>query len=359
MRTYSNSKQDSRNQQISAVDLFCGAGGLTYGLTKAGIKVTLGIDNDPSCQYPYSVNNDSRFLQKCITKVDAEDVASAFLPKSKTLLAGCAPCQTFSTYFQKANPNDDRWSLLSHFGRLVSQVLPDLVTMENVPGLVRTGVFAKFVKKLKGLKYFVSFSVVDCALVGVPQHRRRLVLLASRLGSIKLETSHWENADIRTVRAVIEDLPRIRAGSRDTRDPLHQASALSELNLRRIKASRPGGNWSDWTNELISKCHKKNTGKTYAGVYGRMQWDVPAPTITTQFYGYGNGRFGHPEQDRGLSLREGAMLQGFPKKYCFVPPNQEISKKVIGRLVGNAVPVPLGIAIGRTMIKHIGSLDDN
>lgn len=136
-------------------------------------------------------------------------------------------------------------------------------------------------------------------------------------------------------------------------DSLHQAAGLSPLNMKRIKASVPGGSWKHWEEDLIADCHKRSTGKTYPSVYGRMEWDEPAPTMTTQYFGFGNGRFGHPEQNRAISLREGAILQSFPKGYRFVPPGSPIYCKTIGRLIGNAVPVKLGEAIGKTLMAHV------
>jgi DNA (cytosine-5)-methyltransferase 1 len=151
-------------------------------------------------------------------------------------------------------------------------------------------------------------------------------------------------------------LPPIEAGEADSKDMLHLASTLSDKNLERIRASKPGGTWRDWPHHLLADCHKVDSGKTYPSVYGRMEWDKPAPTITTQSYGFGNGRFGHPEQDRAISLREAAILQGFPKSYKFVPPGEVIHFKRVGRLIGNAVPVELGRAIAKSIIKH---LEDN
>jgi len=177
---------------------------------------------------------------------------------------------------------------------------------------------------------------------GLAQHRPRLVMLASRLGPIELidpKQLKWRSY---TVKEAIGDLPALKAGETDKEDPLHQAGSLSPLNLERIRASHPGGSWRDWDTDLVADCHKKTTGKTYPSVYGRMSWDEPAPTITTQFYGFGNGRFGHPEQDRAISLREGAILQSFPKSYKFKAPGKPIYIKTIGRLIGNAVPVKLG-----------------
>jgi DNA (cytosine-5)-methyltransferase 1 len=270
-----------------------------------------------------------------------------------TLRAGCAPCQTFSTYNQKAKPTDRRWWLLDEFSRLIREVSPDIVTMENVPGLVKQKIFDQFVDELKCNDYNVNYRVVNCEEYGVPQHRQRLVLLASRLGPVRLLSPEKFDAPRQNVRDAIGHLPPISAGEVHPDDPLHRSSALSELNLRRIRSSRPGGTWRDWDSDLIAECHKKDTGRTYPGVYGRMSWDEPAPTMTTQFYGFGNGRFGHPEQDRAISLREGAILQSFPPDYVFVPPDEEIYVKTVGRLVGNAVPVTLGKVIGESILEHL------
>lgn len=338
-----------RNPKIVAVDLFCGVGGLTNGLAKAGIDVRLGVDIDPACKYPYTANNDADFLQKSIVDLAPEDIA--FGAKGLKLLAGCAPCQPFSTYQQKADSSDDRWDLLNHFARLAEETKPDLITMENVPNLEKQGVFREFVKRLEDEGFEVSHEVVDCSDFGVPQSRQRLVLLASKLGPIKLEKKKRRKP--RTVRQAIYGLPRLKAGQVDKKDPLHQASELSSLNLKRIKASKPGGSWRDWDSRLIASCHKKKSGKTYPGVYGRMKWHEPAPTITTQYFGFGNGRFGHPTQSRAISIREGAILQSFSKRYKFVKSGEPIHRKTIGRLVGNAVPVKLAEAIGRTLIAHI------
>lgn len=335
--------------KIVAIDLFCGAGGLTNGLAKAGVDVRLGVDIDPACEYPYTANNDSKFLLKSVVDLSAEDVDVGGGPSLK-LLAGCAPCQPFSSYHQKATTADQRWNLLNHFGRLAEEVQPDLITMENVPNLAKQEVFSQFVSRLKKEGFHVSHEVIDCCEFGVPQTRRRLVLLASKLGPISLIKERKRK--VRTVRQAISKLPRLKAGQASEHDPLHQASKLSELNLKRIQASKPGGSWRDWDDDLIARCHKRKTGKSYPGVYGRMSWNEPAPTITTQYFGFGNGRFGHPSQDRAISIREGAILQSFPKGYRFVKSGDPIYLKTIGRLIGNAVPVKLAEAIGETLIAH-------
>lgn len=338
--------------QITAVDLFCGVGGLTHGLVRGGIQVTAGVDLDPNSRFPFEENNCSRFIESDISQLQADVIKPYLNGAGFSLLAGCAPCQPFSTYSRSGRNShyETQWPLALAFGRLVNELKPDLVAMENVPQLADHDVFKDFVKSLKG--YHTWWAVVDCSLYGIPQTRKRLVLLASRLGSAGLELKPTHTKAV-TVRETIEGLPSIRAGERDPSDAMHYASSLSNLNLRRIQASTPGGTWRDWPEELQAACHKKSTGATYPSVYGRMEWDKPAPTITTQCFGFGNGRFGHPEQSRAISLREAAMLQTFPANYQFVPPGTPIRFNKMGRLIGNAVPVRLGEVIADALIAHV------
>lgn len=346
-------KIKNKKHNIYAVDLFCGAGGLTNGFVHAGINVKLGIDIDPSCEYPYKENNNAKFLLKSIVEVGVEDFKNTFRKNGINLLAGCAPCQTFSRYNHKSTQDDDRWWLLRQFSRLVDETLPQLVTMENVPGLTNQEVFGEFVYTLEKLNYNVSYQIVNCVDYGIPQQRQRLVLLASRLAPIKLLSPKEFGGTRKTVKDSIHHLPKIKAGEIYKNDPLHQSASLSEINIKRINASKPGGTWRDWDEELIADCHKKESGKSYPSVYGRMCWDDAAPTITTQFFGFGNGRFGHPEQERALSLREGAILQTFPDDYKFIHPENPISKSEIGKMIGNAVPVKLGEVIGNSIMAHV------
>lgn len=359
-----NSLSDSTHRQnapraaaeIVAVDLFCGAGGLTKGLEDAGVRVALGIDIDPACKFPYEANNSAKFLLKSVKDLDSAELKVAYGDAQFTVLAGCAPCQPFSKYrLGKSDETDGRWNLLQEFQRLVFELKPTVVTMENVPRLAEQTIFADFVAGLESAGYHVHFEVVRCAEYGVPQQRERLVLLASKLGLLKLiAPTHSRNP--RTVRQAIADLPPLTAGDENPKDRLHQTAHLAPINLRRIKASKPGGTWRDWNPDLVADCHRKRSGKTYPSVYGRMCWDEPAPTVTTQFFGFGNGRFGHPEQDRAISLREGAILQSFPKTYRFIEPGKPTHFKTIGRLIGNAVPVRLGKAIGRSIRAHVEAI---
>ncbi len=339
---------------IVAIDLFCGAGGLTRGLLNTGIKVTHGIDIDANFKHAYEKNNlGCEFITSSITDISGSHLNKLFGSSKVRLLAGCAPCQPFSKYSSTRKSTDDKWSLLHEFERLVEEVKPELVTMENVPQLRTHKVFLSFVKKLKELDYYVSYKVIHCSEYGLAQTRRRLVLLASLTSHIKfIETTHSKGNFV-TVQDKISHLPKIKAGEKCIKDPLHYSAKLSEKNLARIKHSKPGGTWRDWPKELIADCHSKKSGSTYPSVYGRMCWNKPSPTITTQSYGYGNGRFGHPAQNRALSLREIAILQSFPDSYEFYDPKSPLSTRVIATMIGNAVPVLLGEVVGKSFKRHM------
>lgn len=345
---------DAGRRTTAVVDLFCGAGGLAFGLKSAGLTVRAGVDLDPSCKFPIEENTGAKFACRDVADVKAADLKNWFGDADIRVLAGCAPCQPFSTYSQSRKSVDDRWTLLKHFQRLAIATKPEIVTMENVPGLASQDVWKRFIAALHRAKYQVWWDEIACDDYEVPQSRRRLVLLASLLGPIKLEKSE-SNLRI-TVKDAIGGLPPIAAGSACERDPLHATAGLTALNLKRIRASKPGGTWRDWPEELRAACHRRASGKTYPSVYGRMEWDKPAPTMTTQCYGFGNGRFGHPEQDRAISLREAAIIQSFPKEYGFIEPGQKVAFERLGTLIGNAVPPKLGEAIGNSILKHIDTV---
>lgn len=339
---------------IDAVDLFCGAGGLTAGMRRAGIAVHAGYDIEAQCRHAYEANNQAVFVAKDVKDLTNEEL-EAWYPRIEgryRLLAGCAPCQPFSTYNQgRDTSSDSKWPLLYHFARLIREVQPELVTMENVPDVTKHGVYRDFVANLESQGYRVWAKRVACIEYGLPQHRRRHVLLASKLGPIKLiEPTHIGRPV--TVSEVIGDLPRIAAGDCDPQDPMHRAATLTPINMRRILHSVEGGTWRDWPPELVAECHRRASGRTYPSVYGRMRRDEPSPTMTTLCYGFGNGRFGHYEQARALSLREAAILQSFPRDYEFMRP-EEITFKAVGRMIGNAVPVRLGEVIGESLMRHV------
>ena len=334
------------------IDLFCGVGGLTCGLEKAGLNVMAGYDLDATCEYAYNHNNNAKFINNDIKDVSGKEIKKILQGYDIKILAGCAPCQPFSRH-QKDKYNRKKhkdWKLLYQFARLVEEVKPQIVSMENVPELVKEQVFMDFINILEEQNYNITYKIVNAADYGIPQRRKRLLLLASSEKQIKLiEPTHKKAV---TVREVIAGLSQVGAGEPNNTDKLHVASSLSKKNLERIRYSIPGGTWKNWPEELILNCHRKKSGQSYSSVYGRMSWDDVAPTITTQFIGYGTGRFGHPEQDRALTLREGAMLQTFPVDYSFIPEGEKVVLKNIARHIGNAVPPRLGEIVGLSIIEH-------
>jgi DNA (cytosine-5)-methyltransferase 1 len=341
---------------ISAIDLFCGAGGLSYGLKAAGLQVVGGYDIDPHSKYPFEANIEAPFFKRDVKDVKGAELNRLWGSGVIKVLAGCAPCQPFSSHRRgKDTSDEDEWKLLGEFARLVRTTNPHIVTMENVPRLARTTIFQDFLGVLHSRKYQVSFKSCYGPEYGLPQHRRRLVLLASRIGPIQVPRGPYGPKDFRTVRSAIEQLPPIGHGESYPDDPMHRARALSDTNLERIRASKPGGTWHDWPTELRAPCHQRSSGATFKSVYARMSWDEPAPTITAGAYNFGTGRFGHPSQDRAISLREAAVLQGFPLSYSFADAAAEINLTRMSRLIGNAVPPPLARFVGHAIVKHVAA----
>ena len=342
--------------KINAIDLFCGIGGLTYGVQKAGINVVAGFDFEASCQFAYEKNNNAIFVHRDIKELK-DDELSSYFPEDTDIkvMIGCAPCQPFSAYshrYKNSESKKEKMDLLDYFGKQMKLVKPDIVSMENVPQLVKEPIFERFLETLVNEGYYFEYKIAFAPAYGVPQNRKRLLLLASKFGEIHFEKELTQD-DYPTVRDAISELPKIEAGEVDPSDFLHRSRKLSNLNLERIKSSKPGGTWRDWDESLLPNCYRKKTGATFGSVYGRLEWDKPSSTITTQFPGYGNGRFGHPEQDRALSLREGAILQSFPINYQFVENWGKVSSQKIAMQIGNAVPPKLGEAIGISILKHL------
>ncbi len=298
------------------VDLFCGIGGLSHGFVKSGFNVVAGIDNDSACKYGYEANNGAQFFDADISDVTADQLDEMYGDvKGMKILVGCAPCQPFSKLNIK-DVTEQQLQPLEKFAQLVTDIQPDIVSMENVKGLQKNPIFKSFLANLDANAYHYSYSIVDFSDYGVPQKRLRLVLLASKHGKIHLiDPTHKEKK--MTVKDVIGKVEPIKDGETSKKDRLHKARLLSPLNKKRIRATpKDGGNSRSWSDDLVLDCHKKDTGSTYRGtVYGRMKWDEPSPTMTTQCTGIGNGRYGHPEQDRAISLREAANFQAFPSSF--------------------------------------------
>ena len=342
---------------IGVVDLFCGVGGLSYGLKQGGLNIIAGFDIDKTCEYAYTHNNDALFFDTDITKVTKEQIDELFGKSEIKVLAGCAPCQPFSSYaFKNKKKDPNKYDLLYQFGRLVEEVQPDIVTMENVPQIASfslKNVLQDFIELLERHHYHCSVKVVYCPDYGIPQTRKRLVLLASKLGKIQLISPTHNKDNYVTVKDVIGDLPSLEAGESSSTDPLHRAKSLSPLNMQRIMHTPYGGSWKDWPEELMLNCHKSENGKSFGSVYGRMRWEKPAPTMTTQCTGLGNGRFGHPEQNRAITAREAALIQTFPREYKFFADEENVSIVKASRYIGNAVPPQLGFVVAQSIIRHI------
>jgi len=360
--TFTPDETRSEEQRMVAVDLFCGVGGLTYGMRQAGLEVVAGYDIDGSCQYAYETNNPgTKFICQDVTLLTAEELNSHWPEGVVRILVGCAPCQPFSAVAAKAKKVrgqeeiETSWDPLRAFTRLILETLPDVVSMENVTRLAnrtKNPVYGEFVDALTDAGYTVTEHRPFGPDYGIPQTRRRLVLFASRKGEVALPEKTHATDEYVGVLEKIGGLKPLEAGESDPDDPMHIAASLSEINLKRAAASKQGGDWSDWPDSLLLECHKKKSGKSFPTVYGRMTSESPAPTLTTQFFKIGTGRFVHPTQNRGLSLREGAIIQTFPRDYVFAPKNSKINMTVMGRHIGNAVPPILGKTIGASIIKH-------
>jgi DNA (cytosine-5)-methyltransferase 1 len=331
---------------IKVVDFFSGCGGTSAGLRAAGMDIILGLDTDPDAANTFTANfPEAHFIKQDIRSVETEALAPYLLPHQgqPLLFSGCAPCQPFSKQNHRRKMVDDRVALLLQFGRFVERYLPDFIFVENVPRFRRGGVvagdpspFVTFVGLLERLGYFVDHRVVDARDYGVPQWRKRLVLIAAQRHppSFPMPTHGpgTPSASYATAWEWIGDLPPIAAGETHPAVPNHRAANLSPLNLCRIRATPIGGGRLDWPIELRLPCHLGD----YAGhtdVYGRMHKDRPASGLTTRCISLSNGRFGHPVQDRAISVREAACLQTFPRDFVF-----RGNLNSLARQIGNAVP---------------------
>jgi len=343
---------------LKAIDFFCGAGGMTYGLTQAGVDVLAGIDVEESFKETYKLNNkDSKFLNWDVTKQEPQSLKTEIhLEKNddSLIFVGCSPCQ----YWSKVNTDKRSASytknLLEDFQRFVNYFKPGYIIIENVPGIKNkrnNHVLLNFYDFLNLNGYTHDSDVINTNLFGVPQTRRRFVMVASRCHE-KIKLPRGQRNDELVVRNYLgpkHGFKPIPAGHIDSTEFLHTSSGLSEKNLKRIRAtSKDGGTRMDWKDdpELQVPVYEGKDDQ-FKNVYGRMFWDKPAPTITTRFNSYSNGRFGHPEEDRAISLREGARLQTFPDDYKFRGNLNSIAKQI-----GNAVPPELAKKIGQYILRR-------
>lgn len=349
----------SNREQVRVIDFFSGCGGTSAGLQKAGMKILLGIDIDPDAAATFQANfPEARFLCRDIRKVRITDL-EPHLPNQRPyplLFSACAPCQPFSKQNREKDRSDKRASLLNQLHRFVRRFRPEYILLENVPGIGRTkredGPIDRFCKVLEEHRYHFDSAVVNFLDYGIPQTRRRFVLTASRLGTFNLPApTHGgqnEEKPHSTVWEWIGHLPPISAGEKSDAVPNHWAAGLSPLNLKRIANTPEGGDRRDWPEELIPPCHRHHQGHT--DVYGRLSRQRPASTLTTRCISFSNGRFGHPTQDRALSVREAAYLQTFPPDFVFTGSLASMASQV-----GNAVPFLFARQLGKAIKDHFES----
>ena len=322
-----------KKRRLRAIDLFCGCGGLTLGLKQAGFSVVGGVECNELAVETYKANHPEVYVwDEDICGLTAQRVKRKLnLRKGELdLLAGCPPCQGFST-MRTLNGGyiieDDRNDLVFQFMRFVEDLAPKAVMMENVPGLAKDKRFVELCERLEALGYEINHAVLDAADYGVPQRRRRTILLASK--GMKIEFA--KPTERTTVASAIKDLPA--AGS--SGDPLHD---LPERRSKKVKemislVPKNGGSRRDLPKKYQLECHKKCDG--FKDVYGRMAWNKPAPTITSGCTNPSKGRFLHPEENRAITLREAALLQTFPADYYFAA---TAGKGANSLLIGNALP---------------------
>lgn len=351
-------KRNAKSRKmIKAIDFFSGAGGLTYGLRKAGISVIAGIDKDGSCKETYEKNNeDVVFLEKDITEYSPSDLEKELNVRKNDdcmIFVGCAPCQYWSIINTTKEKSKKTKDLILDFQRFVDYFTPGFIVVENVPGISskKESPMAAFIEKIELLGYNVAHGITDMSLYGIPQKRRRFTLLASRVTKITLPKATNKKKTVRDVLGTKNGFPEIEAGTKDETKFMHTAAGLSKKNLERLRMTeKNGGNRSKWQDKEDYRlaCYPSGDSKFY-DTYGRMWWDKPSPTITTKFFSISNGRFAHPEENRAISLREGASLQTFPKDYEFI----SSSIFSVAKMIGNAVPPEFGTIIGRQIIKSL------
>jgi len=323
-----------------AADLFCGSGSVSAALASAGFRIAFAVDNDASAKRTYTKNHPATcFFDFDIKKVNLERAKESLQGRPLTVLAVCAPCQPFSSQNRKRNSADQRAPLVLEALRFAKALDPESIWVENVPGIVRSEAKQQLRAGLSALGYRFSDPIrISATDLGVPQRRVRSIFVASKSNSV-LERFEWFRTNTSgnaspTARMAFHGLKTLDAGEQCPKDPLHRARRHATITLQRLRAiPKDGGSRSALPDELQLACHRNLSAKSFPDVYGRMAWDMPAPTLTTGCTDVTKGRFAHPEQDRAITLREAARLQTFPDTYKF-----EGTPTQIARLIGNAVP---------------------
>jgi len=347
-----------KENKIKAVDFFCGGGGMSFGMQQSGIQILAGIDYEENCRETYEANiKNAKFINADVFELKESDLAKTLNLKKNDddlLLIGCSPCQFWSIINTDKSKSQKSKNLLVEFERFVKYFNPGYVVVENVPGVLRKkneSGLEKFINYLEENNYTVHFEVHNTAEYGVPQSRKRFTLIANRITDNELQP--LKSKKIITVKDVIgvdNGFHKINAGHKDDSDFMHSVPSISDLTLRRIeKVKKDGGSRLGFANdpELQLKCFK-GRDTSFMDTFGRLWWDKPSPTITTKFFSVSNGRFVHPDENRALSIREGAVLQSFPKTFKFFGS----SHSSIARLIGNAVPPEYAKRIGKAIINN-------
>ena len=352
----SRSAEGGIGPTIDVYDFFSGCGGTSRGFADAGLHPRLAVDWDADAIATYRANFPGAEAYRADVRTLHTSAVEHLFPRERrrpALVCACSPCQPYSRRNRHKKIDDERFTLLDEIMRFLRRFRPELAFFENVPESLNAGTphegggLHPMLGALDDLGYHTDARVVDASEYGVPQARRRVVVIASLFGPIHVpDPTHGpDRLPPTTVRDAIASLPPLEAGTCHSDINAHASARLSAANLERVKASVEGGSWRSWPEHLRLPCHRSVSGHTDA--YGRLAWDRPAPSLTTRCVSYSNGRFGHPEQDRALSGREAACLQTFEEDFRF-----EGTLTSIARQVGNAVPVKLARAMGDAFRDH-------
>lgn len=339
-----------RNNKIefTAIDLFSGCGGLSEGMKQSGFKIIAGIENDSYAADCYSLNHPGVILfREDIRKISTPKLKKILNGKKLHLLAGCPPCQGFSSIRRlnkKFAVKDDRNDLVLEYYRFVEKLKPLTIMLENVPALKDYSLFIKIINKLRRLKYIIDYKVVNLQDYGIPQRRKRLVMVGSRLGELSIAPSNGIKAIVHDAIGELEPIEK-------TNDPFHKIFAHHRSKIREMieKIPKNGGSRTDLPEDFLLECHKKsNVG--FNDVYGRLSWDNYSSTITGGCLNPSKGRFLHPEENRCITAREAALLQTFPRDYKF---SLNIPKTTLALLIGNALPPKFSYIQCKNIKSHL------
>lgn len=348
-----------KDTKLKAIDFFCSGGGMSFGMQQAGIDVIAGIDFDPDCKETYEKNiKGAKYILADVCILKEEDLAREINVKKNDddlIFIGCSPCQYWTIIRTSKGKSEKSKDLLHEFHRFIKYYNPGYVVVENVPGILgkkKESGLDKFTQDLEKRGYKVHYEIVRLNRYGVPETRRRFSLIANRITNEEIfPKSNNSNPTVADFIGIKNGFKKISAGHKDETSFIHTTAGLSNTNLKRLKLTpKNGGSRKSWagTSMQLEAYKKKNCNISFNDTYGRMSWNKPAPTITTKFFSISNGRFAHPDENRSISLREGATLQTFPKNYKFI--GNSVSS--IARMIGNAVPPLYAKKIGLTIIKN-------